>query len=119
MRDRLNTGFENRLKVAAEAKRALVGKLRAQPTCTDPQHDVRASLRAAELALRRKAHADDRQSRRDAASQMADEAQRSRQEAAEAAQRIKRGHLKERKALSSAEAKAKRDAKYAARKARR
>jgi hypothetical protein len=118
MKDRLNTGFESRLKVAAEAKRALVGQLRPQPASTDPQHDQRAGLRAAELAVRRKAHADERKSRREAASQIALKAQQSHQEAAEAAQALKRGRLKQRKALSAAEAKAKRDARYAARKAR-
>ena len=39
--------------------------------------------------------------------------------AEDAALQVKRGQRKERKALSAAEAKAKRDAKYAARKARK
>jgi hypothetical protein len=119
MNDKLKTGFADRLKTAAAAKQALVDKLRPQPTRTDPQHAERPAMRAAELDAVRQARTVAKADRRQAAEDAVAEAERIRAADEEAALLAKRGQRKERKALSAAEAKASRDAKYAARQARR
>lgn len=122
MSDLHNTGFADRLKTASEAKKALLAKFQAKPAVTDPLHAERATMKAAtkaaELqqvrAARLAAKAEARQAALDA-----EEAERQAHADVEAAALdIKRGERKERKALTKTEAKAKRDARYAARKAR-
>ncbi len=113
-----NTSFADRQKNASEAKKALLAKFQAKPTVTDPLHAERAAMKAAELeqvrADRATAKAEARQAVADA-----EEAARQSDAAVEAAALdAKRGERKERKALTKAEAQAKRDARYAARKAR-
>lgn len=111
-------GHAERQKTAAGAKAALLAKFKPKATQIDPQFAEREAMRAAELAQVRKdrsvAKAATRQAAADAAQAIVDA------EAALAADALtaKRGERKERKALSTAEAKAKRDARYAARKAR-
>ena len=113
-----DTNFSKRLETAAAAKKLLLDKHRPKAAVTDPLFADREAMRAAELAQVR---ADRSQARADAKQAIADA-----QEAALQAQAAlyaealagKRGERKERKALSAAEAKAKRDAKYAARKSR-
>jgi hypothetical protein len=107
MKDKLKVDYSDRLSAAAEAKKALVAKLKPKPTVTDPDFDKRGELRAAELEAVRKARAE----AREAARLKVIEAQ-------QAALEAKRADRKERKALTKAEQKARRDAKYAARKAR-
>jgi len=107
MRDKLKVDYTDRLSAAADAKRALVAKLKPKPTVTDPDFDKREAMRAQELEAVRKARAE----AREAARQRVVAAQESALEA-------KRAERKERKALTKAEQKARRDAKYAARKAR-
>ncbi|HZK99468.1 MAG TPA: DUF6481 family protein [Caulobacteraceae bacterium] len=107
MKDPLKLGFEDRLSAAAEAKKALVAKLKPKPMVTAPGLPSREELREAELAVVRQKRAEAKEVARLAA------------EAAEQATlEAKRGERKERKALTKAEQKARRDAKYAARKAR-
>ncbi len=112
------TGFAERLKAASEAKKAMLAKFQPKPTVTDPNFTERSARREAELDRvredRAKAKAEARQSAADAAQAVVDA------EAAKAAAELeaKRGERKERKALTKAEAKDKRDARYAARKAR-
>lgn len=112
------TGFAERLKTAAEARQALVAKLKPKPTVTDPQFEDRASRREAELAQVRA----DRAEARAAAKQAIADSEEAALEAAAAleaeALEAKRGERKERKQLTKVEQKAKRDARYAARKAR-
>ncbi len=108
MKDPLKTGFAERLGAQAEAKKALVAKLRPKPTVTAPAFEGRAEAKARELEVVRKARAEAKEAARLVA-----------QATAEAALDAKRGDRKERKALTKAEQKAKRDAKYAARKAGR
>ena len=108
MKDPLKTGFTDRLATAAEAKKALLAKMKTKPTVTDPDFDKREEMRKAELEAVRKARADAKEALRLEAL--------AREE--EALAHI-RGERKERKQLSKAEQKAKRDARYAARKARR
>jgi hypothetical protein len=118
MVDKYQIGFAERLKSAAAAKQSLVDKLRPKPTQIDPQHAERAEMREAELATVRADRAAARAAKKQATLEAALEAQRVQLAAEEAELALKRGVRKERKALSAAEAKAKRDAKYAARKAR-
>lgn len=113
----LNTGFADRLKTAAEAKKALLAKLQPRPTVTDPNFTPRSARQAAELDRVREERAVASRARQ--AALEAQEAARKAQLDLEAADLdAKRGQRKERKALTKAEAKAKRDARYAARKAR-
>jgi len=118
MQDKLKVGFADRLKTAAAAKQALIAKLRPKPAQTDPQHAERADIRAAELNAVRQERAATKAAKREAAAEAESERRLAEAAAEEAALQLKRGERKERKALSAAEAKAKRDAKYAARKAR-
>jgi len=112
------TGFTERLKVAADAKKALLAKMKPKATVTDPLFAERAAMRAAELDQVRQDRADARAAAKQAIAD-SEEAVRQRAVDAEAAAlEAKRGERKERKALTKVEAKAKRDAKYAARKAR-
>ncbi len=118
MRDRLKTGFSDRLQAAAAAKRAQLEKFTPKPAQIDPDHARRAELRAAELLAVREQREAAKAAKKQAIAEAAAAAERARVEAEEAALLAKRGERKERKALSAAEAKAKRDAKYAARRAR-
>ena len=108
MKDPLKTGFAERLTAAQEAKKALVAKLKPRPTIVAPVFESREEIKARELAAVRRARAEAKEAARLAA--LARE---------QALLEAKRGERKERKALTKAEQKAKRDAKYAARKARK
>lgn len=119
MKDKLKTDFAERLKTAAAARQALLDKLRPKTARIDPLHAERPGMRAAELQAVRTERAELKTARKQAAADAAIEAERARVADEEATLLAKRGARKERKALSAAEAKAKRDAKYAARQARR
>ena len=108
MKDPLKTGFAERLTAQKEAKQALLAKFKPKPMVAAPVFESREELRERELAAVRQARAE------------AKEVARLEAEARElAALEAKRSDRKERKALTKAEQKAKRDAKYAARKARK
>lgn len=114
-----DTNFSKRLETAAAAKAHLVAKLRPKAAVTDPLFAQRQAMRDNELQAVRAARM---QTRADAKQALAD-AQKAAVQAlaaldAEALTAV-RGARKERKVLSAAEAKAKRDAKYAARQSRR
>lgn len=111
-------GHSQRQKTAADAKAALLAKFKPRPTNTDPRFDDRAALRAAELANVRQERSAARTARREAVAAAAQALIDADAAIAAEALSAKRGERKERKALSAAEAKAKRDARYAARKAR-
>lgn len=118
MKSPFNVGFADRLKDAAAAKRSLIAKLQPKAARTDPMHAEREGMRESHLAAVRKERTAAKAAKRQAAEDAVAEHLR-RQAAVEAdALAMKRGARKERKALTAAEAKAKRDAKYAARKAR-
>jgi hypothetical protein len=118
MNETQNTGFAERLKTASEAKKALLAKFRPKPTVVDPLASEREAMRAAALTQTRADHATAKAAVKQAAAD-AQEAVRQAQADAEAADLdARRGVRKERKALTKAEAKTKRDARYAARKAR-
>jgi hypothetical protein len=112
------TGFAERLKTAADAKKALLANFRPKPTVTDPQISQRAAMRTAELERVRRERADAKAAKLQAAADALEAARESEEAIAAAALDAKRSERKERKALTKVEAKAKRDARYAARKAR-
>lgn len=118
MRDVKGTALTDRLAAAAEAKAALVAKMKPKPTVIDPLFAERAAMKAADLQAVRDAREVEKAEAKQAALDRAAaaEAELAASEAAQLAD--KRGARKERKQLSKEEAKAKRDAKYAARKAR-
>jgi len=112
------TGFSDRLKTAAEARKAMLANFRPKPTVTAGEVPDRAVRRAAELEQVRLERREAKVAKAEATAQKA-EAERAAAEAAAAeALDAVRGMRKERKALTKAEQKAKRDARYAARKAR-
>ncbi|WP_269714948.1 DUF6481 family protein [Caulobacter sp. NIBR2454] len=113
-----NVDFSDRLKTAAEAKQALLSKLKPKVAVTDPLFEQRQALREAEVERVRQERAEQKAAAKQAAAE-AEAAVRQAEEAlAEEALANKRAERKERKALTAAEQKAKRDARYAARKAR-
>jgi hypothetical protein len=122
MNETQKTGFAERLKTAADAKKLLLERMKPKTAVVDPQHAERAALRASEKAAELAQVREERAAARAATKQAAADAE------AAIAQAIadqeasdldaKRGQRKERKALTKVEAKAARDAKYAARKAR-
>jgi hypothetical protein len=111
-------GLPDRLKRAAEARQALLAKFRPQPTVTDPAAPSRAALKQQQLEQVRAARLEARAAKKQAAAQAIEAVRLADEASAAAALEAKRGERKERKALTKAEAKAKRDARYAARKAR-
>ena len=121
-RDLKGSGLTDRLSAAADAKAALLAKLKPKPTVTDPLFEQRAALRDAELNAElhevRTARADEKEAIRQAAADAAAADHAAMAAAQEAALAEKRGARKERKQLTKAEAQAKRDARYAARKNR-
>ena len=106
MKDPLKTGHAERLASAAEAKKALVAKLKPKPMVAAPVFESRVDIRERELEAVRLRRAEEKEAARIAA-----------EEKLAAELEAKRGDRKERKALTKAEQKEKRDAKYAARKA--
>ena len=114
-----NDNFADRQRASSVAKQALLEKMRPKAAATDPLFDQREAMRKAELAQVRQDRADTKAAVREAAA-AAEAARLEAQAAAEqAALDAKRGERKERKQLTKVEAKAKRDARYAARKARK
>ena len=107
MKDPLKTGFSDRITAAAEAKKAMLAKLKPKPTIVAENFESREVIKARELDSVRQARSEAKEIARLAAVA-----------AEEAALDAKRGERKERKALTKSEQKAKRDAKYAARKAK-
>jgi hypothetical protein len=122
MTEMQRTGFSERLKAAADAKKAMLANFRPKPTVTAPQAPDRTALRAAELNRVREGRAEEKRARKQALADVQAAAAQAEEALAAAALEAKRGERKERKereALTQAEAKARRDARYAARKARR
>jgi hypothetical protein len=107
MKDPYDPGHAERRAAASEARQALLAKMKPKPAIAAPNFESRQERRARELekvrAARAEAKAADRQKAVD-------------REAA--ALEAKRSERRERKALTKVEQKARRDAKYAARKAR-
>ena len=62
-------GFNDRLKTAAEAKKAMLAKFQPKPAVQDPAFESREAARLAELEAVRAARAAERQAKKDAAAQ--------------------------------------------------
>jgi len=118
MRDLKGSGLTDRLAAAAEAKAALLAKLKPKAAATDPLFDQRREMREAELKAVRDARKHEKAAGAQAKAAALAEIQAGIAAAGDAALAEKRGARKERKQLSKAEGQAKRDARYAARKAR-
>ena len=118
MKDRPGNSFADRANAAAAAKKALLDKYRPQPTQLDPLHAEREKMREAEMIRVREQRAAEKAAKRQVAADAAAEAERA-HVASQAALQLEVSERQESKAMSEAEAKAKRDAKYAARKARK
>lgn len=110
--------LHDRLKASADARKALIARFKPRPACTDPDFELRASRRAAELDRVRGERAAAKALRRQAVEQAGLDVRQAQATAEQAALEAKRSQRKERKALTKVEAKARRDARYAARKAR-
>jgi hypothetical protein len=119
MKNALGDTFADRQKTAAEAKAALLARFKPKPTVTDPTLKPRHEKRAEELARVREARVTEKAAKKQAQSDAAADKAAALAADEAAALEAKRGERKERKALTKAEAQAARDAKYAARKARR
>lgn len=112
--------FSDRRKQALDAKTALLAKLRPKPAISnDPDAPSRAALKAEDLARVRAARADAKTVKAEAMATAAEALRLAEEEGSASILAAARGVRKERKALTKAEAKAKRDARYAARQARR
>jgi len=118
MKETDKTTFEARLKAASDAKKALLEKFRPRAAVIDPLHQQRSAERNHELAQVRADRAAAKVARREAAVAAEQAVVQASAEAEAAVLEARRGERKERKQLTKVEAKAKRDAKYAARKAR-
>ena len=118
MNELQRTGFSERLKTAAEARKALLANFRPKPMVTAAQFVPRATARKVELEQVRQERADAKAARKLAAEAAVEAARQAEETSAALALDAKRGERKERKALTKAEQKARRDARYAARKAR-
>jgi hypothetical protein len=117
-RDLKGSGLTDRLSAAADAKAALIAKMKPKAAVTDPLFEERAAMREAELKAVREARAAEKALAAQATADAHAEVQAGVVAAEEAALAEKRGARKERKQLTKAEAQSKRDARYAARKAR-
>ncbi len=113
------TSFSERLKTAAEAKKALMAGFRPKPSVVDPQFLERAAARKAELQQVRQTRTEEKAAKKQAVADALEAARLDAEASAAEALAHKRGVRKERKALSEADAKVKRDARYAARKSRK
>jgi hypothetical protein len=111
-------GLEERLKFAAEAKAKRLETFKPKVAAPDPQFAERQALRAAELNRVRAEHEQAKAERRQVTADAAAAAEQVVADEALAAQEAIKGKRKARKVLSAAEAKDKRDARYAARRAR-
>ncbi|MBO9706888.1 MAG: hypothetical protein J7521_01640 [Caulobacter sp.] len=95
-----NTGFADRLSAAAEAKKAMLAKMKPKPTVQDPNFENRHAEREAELEAVRAARAAEKEAAREAArlaeleEQAAKREERKARKAAEAADSKVRKELK-------------------------
>jgi hypothetical protein len=104
---------EERSKSAAEAKRALLEKFKPKPAVTTDLEAVKAA-REAEREARRRQHADAKEQARLAAEAAREAARLADLDKQREALALKRGAIKERKALSKAEQRARKQDRLAA-----
>ena len=113
MRDPLKTGFNDRIAAAAEAKKAMLARMKPKPTVTDPNFVDRATRKAMELEAIRAQRAAEKE-----AAKAEQEAKRlaeieARAAVAETELEAKRRERKERKAAAKEEARLKKELRRA------
>jgi hypothetical protein len=112
--------FADRLETAAKAKQALLEKARQKDPSNDPEFAARQAARVEAARLREERETEKRNARLAEQAEREAEAARKAAEAQAEADRIRSGKRPVSKpALSESEQKALRDARYAARKARK
>lgn len=115
MREPKIGGFTERLSTQAEARKALLAKMKPKPTVRPEVFETTAQKKARELEEVRARRAADKEEAR----QRAEDAEAARREAMENDEQLqlelKRQERKDRKAAAKAEARAKREAKAAQR----
>jgi hypothetical protein len=111
MKDRLKTGFADRIEAQREAKKALLAKFQAKPHVPDPDFVSREERKRQELDAVRQARAD----AKEAARLAAEAAEKARKEdmarRLEEDDELRRSLRKERKAQTKADQRARREAK--------
>jgi Family of unknown function (DUF6481) len=113
-----NDTFADRLETAAKAKQALLERARAKDPAKDPEFAIRQEARAAAAYARQEREADRQIAK--LAEREKEAAERDARKAEELALEAERaGRVTRQKTASLAEQKAARDARYAARKARK
>ena len=115
MRESKIGGFSERLSSQAEARKALLEKFKPKPTVQPEVFETRAQRKARELEEVRAKRAADKEAARIRAIEAAEEAKLALLNNEEAQLELKRQDRKDRKAAAKAEARAKREAKSAAR----
>jgi hypothetical protein len=108
MKEIKQSAFADRLQLQADAKKAMLAKFKPKPTVVADNFVDRETRKAEEREAIRLARAEAKEA-----------AAQAKRDAELLALEEKRRAIKERKALTAAEQKARRDARYAARKARR
>jgi Family of unknown function (DUF6481) len=118
MSDYTNKNFSERLGTAAHAKKAMLDKFRSRPAADDPAVVERRAARQA-ISDARQARIAEREAAR-LAQEAREAAERHEREMAKQQQRVREAaEVAEREAALEIERKAARDARYAARKARK
>ena len=115
MREPKIGGFTERLESQAEARRALLEKFKPKPMVQAEVFETTAQRKARELEEVRAKRAADKEAARIRAVEAAEEAKLALLNNEEAQLELKRQERKDRKAAAKAEARAKREAKSAAR----
>jgi hypothetical protein len=105
------TGFADRLSQAAEAKKALLARMKSKPAVQDPDFDKRHEEREKELEAIRAARAAEREAKRLAKIEAEQAKALTAAEAEQAALEAKRKDRKERKAAEKAAARERKEAK--------
>lgn len=113
MKDPLKTGFQDRISAAAEAKKAMLARMKPKPTVTDPNFVDRATRKALEVEAIRAQRAAEREAAK--AEQEAKRLAEIEARAAEAETELeaKRRERKERKAAAKEEARLKKELRRA------
>lgn len=114
MRDPLKTSFDERIKSQAEAKKALLAKFKPKPTLVTKSPAELAAEREAEKEAIRAKHATEKVERLRLAAEKAEAARQAEIEAIRQAAEARKGAIKERKAMTKVEQKARKDARMAA-----
>ena len=109
MRELKNTGVADRLKAAAEAKKARLEKFQPKPAVTDPNFVSREARKAAEREALREKRAAEKEAARLAQLAKQEEQQKIAVDAEQTEIEAKRAARKERKAAEKAAARARRE----------